>query len=140
MKKRIYQVKSDDRRKMLREFCGIISRLKNEKEAEKFLRDLLTPGEIVMITHRIEIAKMLLLGFSYRDIAKKLKVGISTISNVNRWLFSGFGGYLNEFKKAKNQAQRKKIIPTNEWEALKRKYPMHFLIFNLLDDYKNRRK
>jgi len=139
MRKRFYDVDPQKRKRMLKEFCGMISRIKTEQNAEKFLRDLLTPGEIIMIMHRIEIAKMLLVGFSYPDIQKKLKVGNSTIGSVNRWLFSGFGGYMNEFKEAKNQKQRRKILPTNEWEAMKQKFPAHFLIFNLLDNYKNKR-
>jgi uncharacterized protein YerC len=136
MRKRFYDIEPQKRKRMLKEFCGMISRIETEKNAEKFLRDLLTPGEIIMIMNRIEIAKMLLVGFPYADIKKKLKVGFNTIGNVNRWLYSGFGGYMNELKEAKNQEQRRKILPTNEWEAMKKKYPAHFLIFNLLDKIK----
>lgn len=89
-----------------------------------------------MIVYRIEIAKMLLQGFSYIDIAKKLKVGKNTINSVNKWLYSGFGGYMKAIKNAENQKQRRKVLPTNEWEAMKKKYPAHFLIFNLIDKIK----
>jgi uncharacterized protein YerC len=139
MKRRFYEIKSDDRRKRLKEFCGMISGVKNEKDAEKFLRDLLTPSEIIMITNRIQIAKMLLGGFNHRDIQKRLGVGFGTISSVNRWLFSGFGGYLHEFQEAKNSAERKRVIPKGEWDIIKKKYPMHFLLFNLADEISKRK-
>ena len=139
MKKKFYDVKPHQRRRMLGEFCDMVTRIKTKENAEKFLRDLLTPSEIIMIMYRIEIAKMLLAGFSYGDISKKLKVGFNTITGVNRWLYSGFGGYMNELKEAENQKQRRKVLPTTEWEMIKRKYPAHFLIFNLLDNYKNRK-
>jgi TrpR-related protein YerC/YecD len=137
MKKKFYDVKPEERRRMLKEFCGIIVEIKSRENAEKFLRDLLTPSEIIMIMHRIEIAKMLLAGFSYSEISKKLKVGFNTITGVNRWLFNGFGGYIDALKEAENQKQREAVIPMNEWEILKKKYPVHFYIFNLLSKYKN---
>jgi TrpR-related protein YerC/YecD len=136
MKKRFHEVDPKERRKMLNDFCGMITRIKNNKDAEKFLRDLLTPSEIIMIMHRIEIAKMLLAGFPYEDIRKKLKVGHGTIGAVNRWLYSGFGGYMDQLRKAESKAQRKKVIPATEWQMMKKKYPAHFYIFNLLDKYK----
>jgi len=135
-KKRFYEIDSVFRAKILGNFYEIVSKVKNKKDAEKFLKDLLTPSESIMIGYRIEIAKMLLKGFGYNDIQKKLKVSASTINNVNRWLYNGFGGYTKELKKADSQKERKNIIPTNEWDAIKKKYPAHFWIFNLLDKIK----
>lgn len=86
-------------------------------------------------TRRIAIAKLLLEGWSCREISKKLKVGPNTINNVNRWLYSGFGGYINELKDCKTKKDLKGRIPKTEWERIKRKYPAHFLIFNALDKF-----
>ncbi len=135
-KKKFHEIEPKIRAQLLGNFYQIISQIKNKENAQKFLKDLLTPGESIMIAYRIEIAKMLLEGFGYDDIKKKLKVGSSTVNNVNKWLYSGFGGYMEELKKAESQKKRKKVIPTNEWEAIKKKYPAHFLIFNLLDKFK----
>jgi len=121
---------------MFNEFYLLVSKIKNRDDAQNFFKDLLTPSESIMIVYRIEIAKMLLQGFSYVDIKKKLKVGDCTINGVNRWLYNGFGGYMKEIKKAKNHKDRYASLPKNEWEAIKKKYPAHFLIFNLLDKYK----
>jgi TrpR-related protein YerC/YecD len=92
-KKRFYEIDSVSRAKILGNFYEIVSKVKNKKDAEKFLKDLLTPSESIMIGYRIEIAKMLLKGFGYNDIQKKLKVSASTINNVNRWFYNGFEGY-----------------------------------------------
>jgi hypothetical protein len=79
---------------------------------------------------------MLLQGFTYFDIAGKLKVGRSTINSVNKWLYSGFGGYMKEIKKAKNYKIKPEAIPVTEWERIKKKYPTHFFLFNLIDKMK----
>jgi TrpR-related protein YerC/YecD len=136
MRKKFHEIGPNKRQGMLNDFYQMISEIKDKKDAKNFFKDLLTPGETIMIVYRIEIAKMLLQGFSYEDIQKKLKVGTSTVNNVNKWLYSGFGGYMKEIKKAKNQKDRYTSLPKNEWEAMKKKYPAHFLIFNLLDKYK----
>jgi TrpR-related protein YerC/YecD len=135
-KKKFYEIDPVFRGKILNNLYQIISELRNKQDVRKFLSDLLTPGESVMIAYRIEVAKMLLKGFGYEDIQRKLKVGASTINSVNKWLYSGFGGYMKALKKAENQKERKAVIPTNEWEMLKKKYPAHFYIFNLLDKFK----
>jgi TrpR-related protein YerC/YecD len=135
-RKKFYEIKPEIRNGLLGSLYQIISEIKDKQDARKFLTDLLTPGESIMIAYRIEIAKMLLKGFGYRDIQKKLKVSSGTINNVNRWLHNGFGGYMKELKKAKNQKERRNVIPKNEWEAIKKKYPAHFFIFNLMDKLK----
>ncbi len=124
---------------MLKDFFTMVSKLKTPKEAEKFFKDLLTPSESLMLTRRIAIAKMLLKGFTFDEITKKLKVGANTINNVNRWLFTGFGGYLNELKN-KDPGYVKKNISITEWQKIKKKYPAHFMIFNLIDKIKERKK
>ena len=137
-KRKVYEVDKAERYQMLNDFYEMIASIKNSKDAANFVRDVLTPSESLMITRRIAIAKMLLGGSSFEDIRQNLKVGYNTINNVNRWLFTGFGGYLNEIKKGKNKTERKRSIPTTEWQRIKKSYPAHFLIFNLLDKLKEK--
>jgi uncharacterized protein YerC len=70
-KKKFYEIKPSFRGKLLGNFYKIISEIKNEQDAKNFLKDLLTPGESIMIVYRVEIAQMLLIGFGYADIQKK---------------------------------------------------------------------
>lgn len=138
-RRRVYEVEKRERSRMLDEFFQMIAEIQDKKAAESFFKDLLTPSEALMLTRRIEIAKLLLAGWNFRDISKKLKVGANTVNYVNRWLFTGFGGYLSELKKAKNVRDYRNTIPTTEWEMIKKKYPAHFLIANLVDKISGKR-
>ncbi len=68
-------------------------KLKTEQEAANFLRDLLTIREIEEFANRLEMARLLKQGMSYKAIAKKLKVSTTTVTRVAHWLFRGCGGY-----------------------------------------------
>ncbi len=52
-----------------------------------------------MLARRIQIAKLLLKKESYEEIKKKLKVGTSTIINVQRWLKQGHKDYIKFLEK-----------------------------------------
>ena len=125
---------------MLDDFFEMVSKIKSKKDASNFFKDMLTPSESLMLTRRIEIAKMLLAGLNYRDIKDRLKVGDNTINYVNRWLYTGFGGYLKELQASENRKEAMRQVPTTEWQMIKKKYPAHFLIFNLVDKFKDKRR
>ena len=137
-----YQLSEKERKQFLGDFYTMISLLKTREEVKKFFKDLLTLSEVVMISRRLQIAKMLLEGKTYEDIKSKLGVGSTTIARVERWLDSGFGGYkeiIERFKKASKKASRRKTNRQRAGEysplsftALRKKYPLHFLLFNLL--------
>jgi uncharacterized protein YerC len=135
-KRRVYEVDQRERYSMLNDFFRMVAELKTQKDAANFFKDLLTPSESLMLTRRIEIAKMLLEGWNFEEIRRKLKVGYNTINSVNRWLYSGFGGYLKELQQFKSKKEFQKQVPINEWERIKKKYPAHFMIFNLIDKLK----
>ena len=124
-----------------------IAQLKTREEVKQFFKDLLSESEAIMLARRIEIAKRLLEGRSYDSIAEELKVGKDTIGRVQRWLISGFGGYekaVNGFsKELKNRFDKLKtadIVEPYSFAWLKQKYPLHFLLFNLISDDKNNSK
>ncbi len=137
-RRKVFEVNEKDRRLMLDEFFEIIAKLKNKEQVSRFFKDLLTPGEALMLTRRVAIAKLLLRGYNFKQIEDELKVGANTISSVNRWLYTGFGGYVNELKGCKTKKEFKGKIPKTEWERIKKKYPAHFLIFNAMDNFKNK--
>lgn len=68
-------------------------KLKTEQEVANFLRDLLTVKEFEEFANRLEMAKLLKQGLSYKRIAKKLKVSTTTVTRTAHWLFRGCGGY-----------------------------------------------
>jgi len=76
-----------------RELFKAVLNLKNQDEAIRFFRDLLTPAEINEFSNRFQMAKLLYQGNSYAKVAEKLKTSTTTVSRVAHWLFRGMGGY-----------------------------------------------
>ncbi len=71
-----------------KELIKSFSKLKNEKEIVKFLRDLLTPAEIEEFSRRFQIAKLLwTTNASYMAISKKVKTSTTTVTRVSHWLY-----------------------------------------------------
>jgi TrpR-related protein YerC/YecD len=67
--------------------------LKSKKEAENFLRDLLTEKEIIEFGNRWKAVRMLDAGKTYLIIRKEAKLSEKTIARISKWLKSGKGGY-----------------------------------------------
>jgi len=53
----------------------------------------MTPVEIEEFANRLEIARFLMMGESYLNIAKNTGVSTTTVTRVAHWLFKGCGGY-----------------------------------------------
>jgi len=89
-----YKPKNDKEKLLAKAFL----KLKNEQEIYNFLRDLLTIKEMEEFANRLEMAKLLKKGMSYKAIAKKMKVSTTTVTRVAHWLFRGCGGYQKVLK------------------------------------------
>ena len=70
-----------------------VGRDKNTKFMREFLFDLLTPAEYRDLAVRWQIMKMLANKVPHRDISKKLKVGVATVSRGVRELANKNGGF-----------------------------------------------
>lgn len=68
-------------------------KLKSYQQVINFLRDLLTPKELEEFANRLEIARLLKKGMSYKKIAQETKTSTTTVTRVAHWLFRGSGGY-----------------------------------------------
>jgi uncharacterized protein YerC len=96
-----------------------------------FLRDMLTESERLMCGRRILIARQLLAGRTYDEIQKSMGTAVRTISKVQRWLNDEFPGY-EEAVRGLERAQERRASRAEAnrlWRSLKRKYPLHFLLF-----------
>lgn len=67
--------------------------LETKKECEKFFEDIFTVTELIEISQRLEVAKMLKNQCVYSDIVAKTGASTATISRVNRCLNYGADGY-----------------------------------------------
>ena len=67
--------------------------LENREECYTFFEDVCTINEILSLSQRFEVAKMLREQKTYLDIAEKTGASTATISRVNRSLNYGNDGY-----------------------------------------------
>ncbi len=67
--------------------------LNNREECYSFFEDVCTVNELMSLSQRFEVAKMLREQKTYLDIAEKTGASTATISRVNRSLNYGNDGY-----------------------------------------------
>ena len=73
-------------------FDAILS-LQNKEKCYTFFEDVCTVNELLSLSQRFEVAKMLRDQKTYLDIAEKTGASTATISRVNRSLNYGNDGY-----------------------------------------------
>ncbi|MDP2586907.1 MAG: Trp family transcriptional regulator [Candidatus Komeilibacteria bacterium] len=76
----------------------ILTNIKDVKLMSVFLKDLLTPSELEEIKRRLKIIGLLKQGMPQREVAKKLKIAIATITRGARMLKNPNGGFNKLFK------------------------------------------
>lgn len=67
--------------------------LENKEECYAFFEDVCTVNELMSLSQRFEVAKMLREQNTYLDIAEETGASTATISRVNRSLNYGNDGY-----------------------------------------------
>jgi len=67
--------------------------IQNADQAKRFLRDLMTEGEIDEFAKRLKTAEMLSNKISYSNIEKETGFSSTTVARVSKWLNDGAGGY-----------------------------------------------
>ena len=73
-------------------FDAILS-LENKEECYRFFEDVCTVNELLSLSQRYEVARMLRAQKTYLDIAEKTGASTATISRVNRSLKYANDGY-----------------------------------------------
>ena len=79
-------------------FEAVLS-LENIDECYDFFEDVCTINELLSLSQRFEVAKMLREEKTYLEIAEKTGASTATISRVNRSLNYGNDGYDRVFKR-----------------------------------------
>ena len=136
MKRKISELSKEEMIATLDALYTAASAIKGRDAMKLFLRDLLTPIERIMLGRRIIIARMLIAYVSYDEIGEQMQVGRATIGRVHRWLNDQFPGFENAIKEMEREfgARSKKrdekyLYATSALFRLKKKYPLHFLLF-----------
>lgn len=75
------------------ELCEAFLLLKNKEECYAFLEDICTIKEILEMSQRLSVAKLLSKGMSYAQISQQTGVSTATISRISKCIEYGNGGY-----------------------------------------------
>ena len=72
---------------------GVLLRLGSREDAERFLRDLCTLGELRDMAQRWAVVRLLDAGMHYAEISQRTGASTATITRIASWLNHGEGGY-----------------------------------------------
>ena len=87
-----------------------IIQLKSVDECFDFFEDLATINEILSLSQRFEVARMLRQHKTYLEIAEKTGASTATISRVNRSLNYGNDGYDMVFKRMEEKKEQNRSL------------------------------
>ena len=100
-------------------FDAILS-LENKEECYRFFEDVCTVNELLSLSQRYEVARMLRAQKTYLDIAEKTGASTATISRVNRSLNYGNDGYDMVFKRMEEKKEQKAAEKREQKEQKKK--------------------
>lgn len=117
--------------------------MSGKHSAVSFVDELLTESEKITIGRRILIAQMILAGETQAKIRYRLGVSPNTFTRTRTWLSGqvpNFDQALKDFeqttteRKPKQKKISKEYIDPTSFTGLRKKYPAHFLLFNLAEE------
>lgn len=76
-------------KKYFEELINSFLKQKNTAELRDFLFGILTPKEVDEISTRLQIVKLLKKGLPHQEIARRLEVGVATVTRGSRELRMG---------------------------------------------------
>ena len=94
---------SDKEKNNIQQFYQAVLALQTTEECELFFDDVATIKELIDLSARLEVAKMLDDGKVFNDISKETGASSATISRVNKCLNYGPGGYKLALERIKNR-------------------------------------
>lgn len=84
---------TDKDRQNLTQFYKAVLSLETEDECRMFFDDVATIKEVLDLSARLEVARMLDSGAVFSEISRETGASSATISRVNKCLSYGEGGY-----------------------------------------------
>lgn len=108
-------------------FAKALASVRNSVEAANLIKDLLTESEVIILARRLQIATLLLQGYTYEQIHKLMRVGNSTIAKIHAWMDLYGDGFRTVIKRTHSKYQNRDSSDAPlSWSKHKRKYPMHY--------------
>jgi TrpR-related protein YerC/YecD len=96
--------------------CTALRSAKTDEDMANFLRDIGTLSELQAWSERLEVARLLGKGLSYRQVAKETGASTTTVTRVAHFLENGEGGYRRFLNVHRHHRMLPK--PTAEKEAV----------------------
>ena len=90
-------------------------KVKTKKNLAKFIEDLFSQEETLDLAQRLKIAKLILDGITYEEIAAEIPVSTSTISKIGQVIKFGKGS----FALLQNSTKAQKVKNQKEMEVKK---------------------
>lgn len=146
MAKALSRISPKEKEKIATLFSEIDAQLVGKHPIKTFIETILTEGEQLIIGRRLLIAQRLLAGRTQHEIINELRVSPNTVSHTRKWLMGKAPEYSQILKeserlaKARSQAREKKqkqpreLLEPYTFAGMKKKYPLHFLLFTLADE------
>ena len=109
-----------------RALCQALLTCKNEEEMGSFLRDVGTLSELQAWGERLEVARQLSKGLSYREVSRLTGASTTTVTRVAKFIENGPGGYrklLNVHRHHRMMsAQQQGTEPSKQTPSVLQKY------------------
>jgi TrpR-related protein YerC/YecD len=93
--------------------CIALRSNKTDEDMANFLRDIATLSELQAWSERLEVARLLGKGLSYRQVAKETGASTTTVTRVAHFLENGEGGY----RRFLNVHRHHRMLPKPATEA-----------------------
>ncbi len=100
-----------------RALCNAIKSCQSIEELGDFLRDIATLNELCAWCERLEVAKQLAMGLTYRQVAENTGASTTTVTRVAKFLNNGSGGYKKILQVKSNKAESSS--PLNKYLRLR---------------------
>lgn len=104
----------ETRGEVMRVFFGTLAKINDVSLLERFLNDLLTPAEKLMISKRLMAAILLQRGYSYGAICHILKMSKTTVHIIQRELLKSGEGYRKIFEMFFKESKGQRLLTAIE--------------------------
>ena len=98
------------KREVTEALVNIVSEINDRAFLRKFIDDLLTPTEKMMLSKRLMAAVLLQRGYSHGAVCSALKMSRATVSVIQRELLRGGEGYRAVFQKFFQESRGHRIV------------------------------
>jgi uncharacterized protein YerC len=98
------------RREMTAAFIRTLVKIDNDALLTRFLDDLLTPTEKIMLSKRLMAAVLLQRGYSYGAVCRALKLSKATVFLIQRELLKSGEGYRRVFERFFKESRGERLL------------------------------